>query len=370
MRPRSMSSKFAYPVAALFLALALPAAGQDAASQINAEIQRLQQSLKDRPLADPDFPNVNSVAEGELKAASEELNAGQMYLSLERLARIFDGLQGVRVVADKKAATVKGGLPIFEAEWKRVSTSVSARDQRVREKDWSQAPEAIRALSETAQSKPMPLLEGGRAFATTTQPKDGLFNIGEAQGEAEFAAFCATLHLPRKASTPLRRSLLPELQALQERTNTAFVPPRSITLHSNFIALNSTLKLAEELDAARLYSGALYQYLEAVRQYGMLDPITPDSTRQSALKDAIAAMRKKLDSSTSDDSIAQIFVERAASQVTHADGSAPSAEDWSSAQLIMDRVLPAYSAARKPAAPLQQASGKTVEIALVRWPYT
>src|SRR5438309_900221 len=80
-----------------------------------------------------------------------------------------------------------------------------------------------------------------------------IFYLGEAQGEAEFARFCAGLNLPRKGRAIALRSLLPELLALQEKTNAAFQPPRSIDQHPRFIALNSTLKLARELDAAKLY---------------------------------------------------------------------------------------------------------------------
>jgi hypothetical protein len=164
--------------------------------------------------------------------------------------------------------------------------------------------------------------------------------------------------------------LLPELQRLQEKTNAAFQPPRSVDLHPRFIALNSSLKLAKELDAARFYAGALYQYLEAVRHYGMLDAPPLDATRQSELKATLTATRKKLAESKQDNSIAQLFLERAESQVVHSDGSSPSADEWNSARVIVDQVLPAYYAAQKPASPLQQASGKTVDITLVRWPYT
>jgi hypothetical protein len=38
--------------------------------------------------------------------------------------------------------------------------------------------------------------------------------------------------------------------------------------------------------------------------------------------------------------------------------------------VVLDQVLPAYFAAKKPAAPMEMASGKTIEITLVRWPYT
>jgi hypothetical protein len=81
-------------------------------------------------------------------------------------------------------------------------------------------------------------------------------------------------------------------------------------------------------------------------------------------------MRKQLDASGCDDSIAQIFLERAKSQVRHADGSAPSEDEWKSATVIIDRVLPAYFAAKNPPAALARASGGAVDITLVRWPYT
>jgi hypothetical protein len=214
------------------------------------------------------------------------------------------------------------------------------------------------------------LLEGGRGFATAMAPKDGLPYLGQAQGEADFAKFCATLNIATNKSPLKLRSMLPELVALQQKTNAAFQPPRSIDLHTRFIALNSAIKLAEELDARKFYAGALYQYLEGVRQYGMLDATTVDASRQTDLKTSIAAEQEKLEDSLRDTSIAQLFLERAASQVSHSDASAPTVDEWRSAQIIVDQVLPAYFAAETAPASMPASSGKTVTITLVRWPYT
>lgn len=359
-----------WQIAAVLGILAWPAAGQDAASQIKAEAQRLERSLKAKPITDPDFPNANSMIEGDLKAVAEALSAGSLYLSLERLGRASDFLQGARTAAGEKAEVVKGGLPAFESRWEKASLKLAALDRQAREQDWSNVRAAIRALSETAQVKARPLLEGGQGFATSTQPKDGLFYLGQAQGEAGFARFCAALKLPLEAPAFPARSMLPELRNLQDKTNAAFQPPRSINLHARFIALNSTLKLAHELDAAKFYAGALYQYLEAVRHYGMLDAAPVDAAGQLQLKSALAAANRKVESSGRDDSMARLFLERAASQMAHADGSAPSVDEWSSARVILDRVLPAYYAALEAPSPLRPASGKTVDITLVRWPYT
>lgn len=95
-----------------------------------------------------------------------------------------------------------------------------------------------------------------------------------------------------------------------------------------------------------------------------------DTAQQNAVKNDLASLRKKLSASSHDDSVAELFLERAESYTSHPDGSATKPDEWRAARVILDQVLPAYYAAQKPAAPLQRASGKTVDITLVRWPYT
>ena len=354
---------------AWMLVFALAATSQDTASRIRSETERLQKILKENPVTDPNFAQVGDTVSAALQASVQSSDAHHFYFSLESLGQAEDLVGGIRALVDKPPL-VKSDLPAFESEWGTVSLRLTSLDKEAHGRTWENAPAAVRALAEAAQGRALPLLDGARGFAIANGPADGLFYMGQAEGETEFASFCATLNLPTsKAKFPLR-SYVPELQALQTRTNAAFVPPRSIELHPRFIALNSAIKLATELDSTRFYAGALYQYLEAVRHYGMLEASPVDAAKQAGLKEDLAAARKKLTGSADDDSIAQIFLERAESQTAHPDGSAPSADEWRSAQVILDRVLPAYYAARQKASPAQKPSGKTVEITLVRWPYT
>jgi len=351
------------------LAFTLHANSQDPASSIKSEIARLQKSVNDNPVSDPNFAQVGDMVKASLQTSTNASKAGRLYLSLETLAQAEDLAGGARAIVEK-APLVKSGLPALESEWGTASLRLTAFDKEAHDRKWENVPVAVRALAEAAQGRSIPLLEGARGFATANGPGDGIFYMGEAEGEAQFARFCAILNVSSsKRPFPLR-SFLPELQDLQTKTNAAFQPPRSIELHSRFIALNSTIKLAEELDSTRFHAGALYQYLEAVRHYGMLDMPPLDAGKQAKVKEALDAAQKRLAASPSDDSIAQLFIERAESQTSHADGSAPTADEWRSAQVIFDQILPAYEAARRPASPLNTASGKTVEITLVRWPYT
>jgi hypothetical protein len=260
----------AIPVFVVFGLMCSASAGPDPTSEIKSQIEHFQQSLKDKPINDPDLADATAMLTDGLKGASEALRRGHIYLSLEKLGGEFDLYSGFRAVVDGKAEVVKGGLPAFETAWDRTSLQVTSLDQSVKDVNWNRVPAAIQALAQSAEGRTQALLEGGRGFATATAPKDGLLYLGEAQGEAEFARFCTTLKLSYHGSPLPLRSMLPELQALQEKTNAAFQPPRSIDLHTRFIALNSTIKFAGELDASRSYAGSLYQYLEAVRHYGML----------------------------------------------------------------------------------------------------
>jgi len=356
-------------VITLLAALASYAVAQDAKMQIRSEIDRLQSSLKEKPITDQDYAPISAMATESLTDAAAALDTGKLYLSLEKLLQAEDFALAARFPVEK-ADAVKSGLPAFEAEWKNVSQVLTAYERDVRQKDWSTSPVALRALSETALGRSVPLLEGGRGFAVSTKPTDGLLYLGQAQGEAAFAKFAATVPLSAGAAAFPVRSYLPELQKLQRKTNEAFQPPRSIKLHDRFIALNSALKLAQELDAQKSYAGALYQYLEATRHFFMLDAPPVEARNQPDLKSSIPTARKKFSSSKQDASLALLFLERADSQINHADGSASSADEWRSAKVILDHVLPAYRDAQKSPAPLEQASGKTVDLTLVRWPYT
>jgi hypothetical protein len=366
-----MTSRARYLVSllSLFALFSIPLHGEPSAtSQVKAEINRLAQSLKDDPIADKDAAQIASAAEEAAKAARAAVDSGQMYLAIEKLGQAEELLQAARRM-DDKAEVEKGGLAAFQSQWNKASLQLTAFEKDAHAQSWSGSPLAVRALAESAAGKAIPLLEGGMGFATATGPKDGLLYVGQAEGLADYAKFCASLKIAENGKPVQPRSLLPELQNLQAKTNAAFQPPQSIDLHSRFIALNGTLKLALELDASKFYAGALYAYLEATRHYGMLRMPPLDAAQQSALKQEIAAKSNDLAASSNDESLPQLFLQRAESYTAHPNGSAPTADEWRSARIILEQVLPAYYAALKPATPVERASGKTIEITLVRWPY-
>lgn len=335
----------------IWILAAIPcfAASPDADRQIRDEIDRVERSLAARPITDARLTGMTPRVVDGLRSAKSALDGGRTYLALERLGQAMDTLEGLWAASAANAD--------FEKAWADGDARVKASVRTT-----GTAPAAVAALRQSAMGRTAPLLDGARGFAVATEPADGLFYIGEAVGQAEFAKFAAGLKAGQAGRSWRARSMLPELVAMQEKANAAFKPPKSIELHSRFISLNSAIKLARELDAAKSYHGALYQYLEAVRQYGMLDQAAVPEADREQLRKALASATGR---AGQDDSIATLFVERALAWAEHGEP-----DEWRAAQVIAGQVLPAYRKAMEGAPAAPRSSGKTVEVTLVRWPYT
>ncbi|MEA2690801.1 MAG: hypothetical protein QOJ16_188 [Acidobacteriota bacterium] len=343
-----------------------PAVSQDASSQIRGEIARLDRAVSSKPDSDPDWKGAKPSLAGALADARLSLAAGRLYRSLEELERARTSFRAL----ESGRTAPKNGAPGFDAAWKKTSLELAALDGKALAKSWGATPAAIRAVAETAEGRARVLLDASRAYAGVTSVGAGFYYIGEAKAAAESASYCSTLHAYRQAAPLPLRPIAPELRQLQERTVAAFKPPRSIERHGDFISLNATLKLAGELDAAKLYAGALYQYLDAVQQFKRLDFPVPDPARQSALRGNLAALHTRLANSKQDDSIAELFLERTEGILAGRNGSAPSPDDWKNAAVIAEQVLPAYFAFLTPAPSQNLRASHTITVTLVRWPYT
>jgi len=98
----------------------------------------------------------------------------------------------------------------------------------------------------------------------------------------------------------------------------------------------------------------------------LLDSPELDAAKQAELKERVARLRAELNASKKDDSIEAIFVERAESFAVNA----KTPDEWRSASAIVEQVPSAFRDARKPPVAARKSSRKTIELTLVRWPYT
>lgn len=346
----------------LSMASALPAGALDAAGRVNADIQRLQKAIQESKPTDAMPVAALKEAGKALDRARAAMAAGRLYVGLEELgrARLFWG--GAQVAQQPGAG--------FEAAWKRAQGDFTSGRAQAGPRASNAA---LEALAEVGQGKSLPLFQTSRAYAEVTNAGAGLYYLGQAKASADFAAFCRGVGASREGGPLPLRSLAPELAALQAKVDAAFQPPRSIDLHPAFITLNATLKLAGELEAQRLYAGALYQYLDAVQQLATLDAGSSDAADPRPALAALSGVAAQVKAARRDDSLAQLFLERAETFLDAGSaGAAPGADEVRKAAVIARDVLPAYfawlrGAAPRPAPGTQRAG---VTITLVRWPYT
>ena len=305
---------------------------------------------------DPDSVFLHGRITTVIQRARGSLGTKRTWLALEDLSRVETFTRALQTRAAHR------GEPL-DAFWTAEAKRLEALDEQARARDFGDAPAAVRALAESAQGQVVPLVEASRAYAKVTDAATGFFYLGQAAGYTGFAASAAQLGLARRGSPAVLRSWTPELQQIQQATIAAYQPPRSVDQHAAFIALNAQIKLASELDERRAYAGALYAYLDAVQQLGVLDLAPPTEDARPRLRRLVAAAEKR--SSGRDQSIRELFVQRAAAALQAPDDAA-----WAKARAIVERVLPAWDAAQKGGTGRNDAAAPELRVTLVRWPYT
>jgi hypothetical protein len=201
-------------------------------------------------------------------------------------------------------------------------------------------------------------------YGRSTTPDSGLYYLGAAQGQREFADFVRALGPTAPLAAPPVRDIAGELEDLQNDLMTAYRPPASVDRHREFIVANSTLKEARELRAAGLRHAALLRYLQASVRVAPLRPgaAPPDA----AIPQKLDALESRLGEGGLDHSLGRLLLEWARADLAeHAtDGKALVAA------AVASDALPRYFAALQPERPRAAATAPSVTVTLVRWPYT
>lgn len=334
---------------------AAAAAGGNPAASITREAGRLQK-MAGAASKDPAAARLSSFV-GRVR---EDVRNGRLYLALEDLSRAREASLAVI------AGTRRGRAEDFDARWKADSAALARFTEGAKAWDWTTRSAAIRALGEDALGKVLPLVAASRPYAAAAGEEAGLYYLAEARSGAEFAQFCRGLEEgSRKAPSLPIESIAGDLRRIQDRTNAAFQPPRSIERHSEFIRLNAMLKTAGELDAAGFHAGALYEYLQAVQQLAGIEG-RPQPSNGADPRPELVRRHAELANSVRDDSLALLFVERGEAALDRS--SDPAARAL--AAVTLEDVLPAYEAAHTGAAPAGKTLPALVTVTLVRWPYT
>jgi hypothetical protein len=338
--------------------------GQTAGEQIAGETARIEKTLASKPDGAEIWKDAKPDLTHLLAQVHESLAAGRTYLAIAELERASTEF-GSAETATGNPEILKAGLPAFDEKWRGVDGDLKSLEKKYSRGNWTGTPAAVRAIAELDWIETRTLYRAARPYGDATQAVAGLYYLGESKASLEFALYCRSLHFPPPAPQPPVRSISAEIQRLEDRVLAAYQPPLSISRHTDFIRINSALKVAKELDEAQLYYGALFKYLDAAEAFGLLTAPPGDVQRADALRGQAAAIRSRVVAGAADNSLAQLFLERAERSLQILD--APHVQ---AALVRLEQVIPAYFAAISKAEPLTVAQGNPIAVTLVRWPYT
>lgn len=299
---------------------------------------------------------VRKGAQPVLAEAESALRDDRRLLALSRLAAARTDLEAARYL---RRLTASGPVDQarFEAEWKRVGDELRLARVDPAALDGVR-PAAIRALGEAALPQVRLFYEASLDYGRNTMPDAGLFFLGAAIAQRDFALWSRSLSSTSAGREPVLRSLQPELDALEAELLGAYRPPASIDRHAEFIATSAALKEARELDEAGLRRGAMLLYLQAaLRTAALRNP------KQPATVVGLDDLAARLASGGVDHSIGRLFLEMAQADLEAAGKRATAAA-------VASDVLPRYFAALEPAPPQPRQPPARVTVTLVRWPFT
>ena len=331
-----------------------------------AEIRRWSAYVQTNTSKEEIWEQVKEAVQPVLTAAEQALTDGRRLLALQKLAAVRPMLAATVYVGEHRGPESRDEAGL-EAEWARMGkvlgSDLGATSPRAFD---GVRPAAVRALAEAALPQVRVFYEASLEYGRSTMPEFGLFYLGSARAQREFAAFCRSLSFSASGLPPPVRPLSGELDALETALFSAYRPPASIDRHSEFIAASSTLKEARELDSAGLRYGALLRYLQAALRTAPLLTAEPKPLEGAALEERLRGLEARLSAGGRDHSIGRIFLESAQADLA---GVAPGGSPTVAPGIAAD-VLPRYFAALEPARPQPKRPAPRVTVTLVRWPYT
>lgn len=315
--------------------LAAPAqAGSRAIDTVSAEVARVKGVLLTLKLSDDETKALQDL----LNQAEEALQSGHLYYGLFVLHAARGNVLSFEY-RKLHAEIEKGGIAAFEQQWRLLGKKV-AKDEQLIERKLSQArPLIVKALIERALTQVGPYYQSGRLYGLNTTVSNGLFYLGQVEANLSAALFNESLVINETKPAIKLRSLEPELKRLESEILESYRKPGAAERQLLYNRVNSTLKVAWELNAERRYAGALLQYLSAARFLLLIIPPAPDSL--DPLKAQGELWRAKLASENRDHSIGQMLLEMARFAIDRAEKSSDK-EASAQAAVVLNHVLPRY----------------------------
>jgi hypothetical protein len=276
----------------------------------------------------------------DIAEARANLKLKNFYLSLYTIRTCQLELASLAYAQAKSDLTNKG-TEAFETEWRELGSSLTEKEKILADRT-TKLPAVIIALADISQSQARPYYQSGKLFALNSNMAEGIYYLGRAPANLDFAITCRGLNLSRpKKATTVFRSPQPELTQLETMALRTYKNADVSTQQAQYNRLNANLKIAGELNRASMFEGALLKYLESKLYFGLIIT-TAEKEDLQHLRERTNEAEKLLISDKVDHSVGLLFWQLADRSLNRDDKAEPSAAQIKRAVVILDQVLPSY----------------------------
>jgi hypothetical protein len=187
-----------------------------------------------------------------------------------------------------------------------------------------------------------PYHKSGRLYGLNTTISNGLYYLGQARTNLDFALFCRNLGLKAVGGAIRLRSMDAELAELEAEIVRAFNSPQAAANQRAYIVAHAVLKIALDLNSEKRLAGALHAYLETCRAFYAITVTGFDEKEIPEMKSQLDSFRSRFLSGDRDHSIGLIQWERARFALDRAAEGRIDKEELKRASVIIRHVLPRY----------------------------
>ena len=311
---------------------------QDAASkQIYALTTEVEQQLSTQKIGD----DLRQQCTKDVSDARAYLKLNNPYLSLYTIRSCQIELASQNFAASK-SDLAKKGAEALEEEWRQLGSSLTEREKKISTQGAKSLPAVVAAIADVSQIQVKQYYQSGRLFALNGNMSEGIYYLGRAPANLDFAIFCRSLKFPEPKKPIEFRSPAPELTKLGTAALRTYKSADVTTQQPQFNRLNSNLKIAEELNSASKFEAALLKYLESELYFGLIIS-SAEKEDLEHLRGRSKELGKALTSNKTDNSIGVLFWEMAERALNPVGADQPTPAQLKRAVVILDRVLPSYA---------------------------
>ncbi|HKG22059.1 MAG TPA: hypothetical protein VKC34_09180, partial [Blastocatellia bacterium] len=192
--PRSVVRPFVTIAFALCVAPGACLAQRD---EISSGIARHKEALSTLKLD----ANTKASFTNQLNRAETALQSGYPLLTLYYLQSPWARM-GAEAYLGSKANVAKAGNAAYENEWRRLGKEMSEKERGLTPVTVRRLPASVRALIQASRLLSRPYYQSGRLYGLNTTLDQGLYYMGLAPGNLDFALFCRQLAFPESQPAP------------------------------------------------------------------------------------------------------------------------------------------------------------------------